>query len=255
MTFLWYLAVEVKAAEEAAAKQKAEEEAAAARAKVEADATARAQAAEEAMAPQRDLSSLSVGELRKLAVVEGVPADEIEDARDSFAPKDALIELIEARRQVLEATAAANVVKDSAPNAAGSRYHIDDEPGPNLLPGAIDDTTLVPAPQPHRMGEQDSMLPNNLLVPSQPQIMERGYPPVATPMSTLTYREPKGKAGTSKRIQPIGGGAPRLLLKAEFKGSCWDCCRPEAALKRKYLYRKCHTAPRVCLALQSWLCS
>ena len=178
-----------------------------------------------------DLSSLSVGELRKLAASEGVPADEIEDARDSIAPKDALIELIEARRRVL-----------------------DEESSPNLLPGAIerDDATLVPQAQ--RMGEQESMLPKNLVVPSQPQIMDRGDHTVASPMSTLTYREPKGKAGTSKRIQPVGGDAPRLLLKAELKGSCWDSCRPDAAMKRKYIYRMCHTA-RVYLALKSWLCS
>ena len=45
-----------------------------------------------------DIQSLTVGELRKVALAEGVPVDQIEDARDSFSPKNALIELIEARR-------------------------------------------------------------------------------------------------------------------------------------------------------------
>lgn len=108
--------------------------------------------AEEAMAPQRDLSSLSVGALRKLAVAEGVPSDEIEDARDSFAPKDALIELIEARRQVLEARAkaqaeaaaakaaeeapASTVAAVMAESSTNSRYK-DEDPLPPLRQGGL----------------------------------------------------------------------------------------------------------------------
>ena len=54
-----------------------------------------------------NLWSLTVGELRKTAQAAGVPAEQIEDARDGRSPKDSLIELIEARRKELEASAVA----------------------------------------------------------------------------------------------------------------------------------------------------
>eukprot|EP01043_Picozoa_sp_COSAG02_P031518 COSAG02_NODE_2062_length_9971_cov_5.016106_7_plen_249_part_00 len=97
-----------------------------ARAEAAAERTAEEAAAEQtAASTESDLSSLNVGELRKLASAEGAPEEHVDAARDSFAPKDALIELIEVRRrQTLEDRAVASVNGYSAPGTPLFRMDI-----------------------------------------------------------------------------------------------------------------------------------
>ena len=91
-----------------------------------------------------DLHSLTVGELRKIASAEGIPEDEIEDARDGDSPKGSLIELIEAQREHLSNAAGPPLGFIPAPAPAPAPARLIPTPAPAPAPAIY----LAPAPAP-----------------------------------------------------------------------------------------------------------